>query len=178
MGVAHMLRPNQGIDESTLMWGRLLAVLRCAADRSTSEGILDEEVFCRHPREEAPRAVDALKVQEALNDDESFLVCALLDSAEPGEDYGSLYEPLSEADQEAVRRISYRFDPHLVSLAQAAQALGVSEQRALQYAAEGSLEVFANGSDVRVTERSVKAFLQKQSSRTTRSFSRYSSRYE
>lgn len=173
MTIAH-----QVADESIVMWGQLLSVVRNAAERiAPDDKLFDEESFCHHPREEAPMAIDALKAKNALSNDEAFLVRALMDSAEPGEDYGTRYEPLSDLDQETVRRISYRFDPQLMSLQEAAQALGASEQRVLQYAADGSLEVFTSAGESRVSERSLKAFLQKQNTRTNRSYSRYPSRY-
>ncbi len=164
-------------DGSAVMWGELLSVLRAATERASLQDLLDEESFCLHPREDAPLLIDALSAKGALSDDDLFLVRALMDSAEPGEDYGSRYEPLSEADQETARRISYRFDARLLSLQHAAQLLGVSEQRALQYVHEGSIESFSYSGEVRVLERSVRAFLQQQSHATGRSFSRFPSRY-
>lgn len=173
MAVSHQIA-----DESIVMWGQLLSVVRNAAERiGAADKLFDEESFCRHPREEAPMVIDALKAKDALSGDETFLVRALMDNAEPGEDYGTRYEPLSDVDQETVCRISYRFDPQLMSLQEAAQALGASEQRVLQYAADGSLEVFTSAGESRVSERSIKAFLQKQNSRSSRSYTRYSSRY-
>ncbi len=173
-----MTMSHQIADESIIMWGQLLSVVRNAAERiGVADKLFDEESFCCHPREEAPMVIDALKAKNALSYDETFLVRALMDNAEPGEDYGTRYEPLSDVDQETVRRVSYRFDPQLKSLQEAAQALGASEQRVLQYASDGSLEVFTSAGESRVSERSLKAFLQKQTARSSRSYTRYSSRY-
>ena len=162
---------------SVAIWGKLLSVLRSAAERSNLQTVIDEGSFCRHPREEAPLLIETLSAQEALSDDDLFVAKALMDSTEPGEDYGSRYEPLSEADQETLRRVSYRFDARLLSLEQAAQLLGVSEQRALQHIHDGSIESFTFAGETRVLERSVRAFLQNQTRSTDRSYGRYPSRY-
>lgn len=162
---------------SVAVWGKLLSVLRSAAERSNLQSVIDEESFCQHPREDAPLLIETLCAQGALSDDDLFVAKALMDSTEPGEDYGSRYEPLSEADQETVRRVSYRFEARLLSLENAAQLLGVSEQRALQYIHDGSIESFTFAGETRVLERSVRAFLQNQTRATDRSYGRFPSRY-
>ena len=175
--VTSMLNSDRLDMSSVAVWGKLLSVLRSAAERSDLQAVVDEESFCRHPREDAPLLLETLAAQKALTDDDSFIAKALMDSTEPGEDYGSRYEPLSEADQETVRRVSYRFDARLLGLERAAQLLGVSEQRALQYINDGAIESFTFGDETRVLERSVRAYLQNQTRTAGRSYSRYPSRY-